>query len=114
MRVMSFVGTNDVMDALVNSSTPMFDEIYVDEKSQKSQATLVEFISIISSSSHLLELLATVHHVSSVFSSFSRCLKFSPEFFQSSISPANVILLVVPEVRLLRKLMSFVFLSFRS
>ena len=40
-------GTSDVVDALVNSSTPKPDEIYIHEKNQMSQETEVEFIPIV-------------------------------------------------------------------
>ena len=54
-----------------------------------------------------------VHQVISGVSSFSGCLEFSSEFFQISVSPNNVMPLVMFEIRLPRKSMSL-FPIFRS
>jgi len=95
----SSAGTSDVVDVLVNFSTPTPDEIYIHEENQESQEMEVEFIPIVFSFSQLLEFLAIVHQVSSGISSFSGCLEFSP------VSPINVISIAVSKVCLL--LMSF-------
>ena len=58
------------------------------------------------SSTKSLEFFDMVHQVR-FSASFSGCLDFSPEFLQISISPTNVMLLAVSEVRLPRKFMSF-------
>ena len=60
-----------------------------------------------SSSRESLGHLVMLHQVSSDVSFFSGCLEFSLEFFQSYVSPTNVIPLAMSEVRLLRKAISF-------
>jgi len=97
---MSSESTTDVVDALVESNAHITDETYVYKDDQESQET--EIGSIIatpsmSSSSKSLEFLAMLHQVSSGLSSFSGCLEFSPEFFQISIGPSDVIPLAVFE-----------------
>ena len=66
----SSAGTSD-MDVLVNSLTPISDEIYIHKKNQESQETKIEFIPIVSSSNQSLEFLTMVHQVSSGITSFS-------------------------------------------
>jgi len=107
---MSSESTIDVMKALVNSSTLIPDETYVHGNYQRSQETEIGSIVTtpsISSSTMSLEFLDIVHQVSSNASSLSGHLDFSPEFFQISVSPTNVITLQVSEVRLSRKPISF-------
>ena len=78
---MSFAGTSDIVNVLVESSTPTPDEIYIHEENQVSQETYVESILIVSSSSQSLQFLTMVHQVSFGVSSFSGCLEFSLDFF---------------------------------
>jgi len=84
MRSLSSESTSDIVDALVESSTHIPDEIHIHEENQERQETKIESIVTtpsVSSSNESLEFLVTLCQVSSVFSSFSGCLKFSTEFF---------------------------------
>ena len=76
--------TIDIVDALVDSSTPTPDGTYIHEENQDSQETGIESIIAtpsMSSSSESLEFLVMLHQVSSCVSSFNRCLEFFLEFF---------------------------------
>ena len=98
------------MKVLVDFSTPIPDETYIHKDSQESQKIEIEFIrapSSVSSPTKSLEFLDMVHQVSFSAAPFNGCLNFSPEFLWISVSPTNVILLVVSEVRLPRKRISF-------
>jgi len=103
----SFAGTSDIVNVLVESSTPTPDEIYIHEENQVSQETYVESILIVSSSSQSLQFLNMVHQVSFGVSSFSGCLEFSPKFLQISVSPNNVIPLAVFKLCLPNLCLSF-------
>ena len=98
--------TSDVIDALMESSAPITDEINVHEENYNSQETNFESIIVtlsVSSPSESLEFLVMLHKVNFGVSSFSGCLDFSHEFLQISVVPKNVIPLAVSEVRPPRK-----------
>ena len=73
--------TSDVVDALMESSAPITNEINIHDDNHYSEETKVESILVIhsvSSSSESLEFLVMLHKVNYEVSSFSECLDFSP------------------------------------